>query len=118
MGSGRLTGRDSEPASSSTAGKDSRGERREPLRSTNQRERTFDRDQQRNFPSRSDVRDKALDKDRRTYDRPSTYDREYSRGNRYQVGSGTNCSHLRAFIMKLIVVLSSSLKKKSFIPCY
>lgn len=85
MGSGRLTGRESEVSSCSTAGKDSRGERREPLRSTSQRERTFDRDQQRNYSSRTDVRDKALDKDRRAFDRPTAYEREYSRGNRYQV---------------------------------
>lgn len=86
MGSGRLTGRESE-MSSSAAAKDSRGERREPLRSTNPRERTFDRDQQRSYSSRTDVRDKGLDKDRRTFDRATGFERDYSRGSRYQVCS-------------------------------
>ena len=84
VGSGRITGRESEPSLNSTV-KDIR-ERREPLRTTNQRERTFDRDQQqRSYPSRTDVRDKGMDKDRRNYDRSGGYERDYSRGNRYQV---------------------------------
>lgn len=107
VGSGRLTGRDVEPVPA----KDPR-DRREPLRApATQRERTFDREPQRNdrggdrndrhdrverserngrtFPTRSDPRDKGpLEKDRRNFDR-SGYDRDYSgrndRGDRYNV---------------------------------
>lgn len=122
VGSGRLTGRDVEPAPV----KDSR-DRREPLRApAPQRERTFERSERepqrnerggdrndrherndrnerserngRTFPTRSDPRDKdPSDKDRRNFDR-SGYDREYSgrgdRGDRYNV----SCSYFEGFL--------------------
>ena len=115
VGSGRLTGRDVEPTP--VPAKEPR-DRREPLRApAPQRERTFDREPQRNErgsdrndrhdrnerserserngrtfqPSRADPRDKdPAEKDRRNFDR-SGYDRDYSgrgdRGDRYNVCS-------------------------------
>lgn len=111
VGSGRLTGRDVEPAP--VPAKEPR-DRREPLRAP-QRERTFEREPQRNErgndrndrhdrnernerserngrtfqPNRADPRDKdPAEKDRRNFDR-SGYDRDYSsrgdRGDRYNV---------------------------------
>lgn len=90
VGSGRITGRDSEPPPANP--KEVR-ERREPLRISGQRERTFERERdpppprnvdrnERAFPARSDAREKGPEKDRRNYDRG--YDREYGgRSNRY-----------------------------------
>ena len=91
VGSGRITGRDSEPPNVGV--KDSR-DRREPIRSTAQRERTFDRDQQRsNYPLRPDGRDKGSEKDRRNFDRTG-FDRDFNRGNRYQVRSKLDPNYL------------------------
>ena len=94
VGSGRITGRDSEPVPANP--KEVR-ERREPLRIGGQRERNFERERdplpprnervernERAFPARSDTRDKGPEKDRRNYDRG--YEREYGgRSNRYVI---------------------------------
>lgn len=136
-----MTGRDVEPVPA----KDSR-ERREPLRApATQRERTFDREPQRNdrggdrsdrhdrvernersdrngrtFPTRSDPRDKGpLEKDRRNFDR-SGYDRDYSgrgdRGDRYNVSILYKGVGQSVFNFSIFVSNRTVVKMKMILP--